>query len=371
MTTLPGQVGTPNQTMRWPFVDRLRGVAVLLVLFRHHPASGVLGEFGWLGVDLFFVLSGFLVSGLVFDEIRNTGRFAPGRFLIRRGFKIYPSFYFFILVTFLLKWAMDVQAPILAYLNEILFLQNYRAGLWVHTWSLAVEEHFYILLVLITVLLVSSRTKLTWRAFLCCCILIMIGCSCLRALHLLQVENADLAPTHLRLDSLLGGVLLAGWHRFRPRSFYRAFTAPKLLLLSCVAVLLLPVLSTPFGSFTMFTFGLTGAFLAGMVAVGMAVAAGQQTNGTRWLQIPGRWLAWVGTISYTIYLWHLLVIITLDNVYDRVGHPPTMTKHLIFFFFSILVGWLTARTIERYGLHLRQRFFPATAKRTLLFVKDN
>jgi len=350
--------------MRWPFVDMLRGIAVLFVLFRHHPGSGILGVFGWLGVDLFFVLSGFLVSGLVFDEVRNTGGFAPGRFLIRRGFKIYPSFYFFILVTFLLKWAMDLQVPFLTYLNEILFLQNYRAGLWVHTWSLAVEEHFYILLVLTTLLLVRSRAMLTWRAFLLCCILIMVACSCLRALHQVQVENANLAPTHLRLDSLLGGVLLAGWHRYRPGSFHRVFTAPKLLLLSCMAALLVPVLSTPFGSFTMYTFGLTGAFLAGMVAVGMAVTAGQQTHGSHWLQTPGRWLAWVGTISYTIYLWHLLVIITLDTVYDRVGHPPNAIKHPIFFFFSILVGWLTARTIERYGLQLRQRFSPATTQRT-------
>ena len=142
------------------------------------------------------------------------------------------------------------------------------------------------------------------------------------------------------------------------------FTAPKLLLLSSIAALLMPVLSTPFGSFTMYVFGLTGAFMAGMVAVGMAVAARQETHGSHWLQTPGRWLAWVGTISYTIYLWHVLVIITLDTVYDRIGHPPIAIKHLIFLFLSILVGWLTARTIERYGLQLRQRLFPATTKRT-------
>ena len=73
---------------RWQYVDVLRGIAVILVILHYHAAGGIIGEYGWLGVDLFFVLSGFLVSGLIFDEYRRTNGFAGVRFLIRRGFKI-------------------------------------------------------------------------------------------------------------------------------------------------------------------------------------------------------------------------------------------------------------------------------------------
>lgn len=95
-------------------VDALRAVAVLLVMVHHltpppayAPRAGVaLIEFAqrpsWFGVDLFFVLSGFLVSGLLFREHRLHGDLRTGRFLIRRGFKIYPSFYIFLFATFFL-----------------------------------------------------------------------------------------------------------------------------------------------------------------------------------------------------------------------------------------------------------------------------
>src|SRR6266851_2933114 len=81
--------------MRNPALDALRGAAVLVV-FSRHIAFPIIGRFGWVGVDLFFVLSGFLVSGLLFREFQRTGHVQPGRFLIRRAFKIYPQFYFMI-----------------------------------------------------------------------------------------------------------------------------------------------------------------------------------------------------------------------------------------------------------------------------------
>ena len=85
--------------MRIKGLDLLRGIAILLVLFRHCDIeNNILHHFGWLGVDLFFVLSGFLVSGLLFNEYKKIGKVKIGRFLIRRGFKIYPPFYFFVLI---------------------------------------------------------------------------------------------------------------------------------------------------------------------------------------------------------------------------------------------------------------------------------
>jgi peptidoglycan/LPS O-acetylase OafA/YrhL len=149
-------------------LDVLRAIAVLLVLGRHLPLPGpdiaVLPArtatrwvlFGWVGVDLFFVLSGFLVGGLLFAEYRARGAVRVGRFFVRRAFKIYPAFYVFL--AFLIIWGVFQEFAGVApwvdvkplswrnLLGETLFLQNYVGQLQGHTWSLAVEEHFYVLL---------------------------------------------------------------------------------------------------------------------------------------------------------------------------------------------------------------------------------
>ncbi len=104
---------------RNPSLDVLRGIAVLLVIFRHYPVSRVaLG--GWVGVDLFFVLSGFLISGLLFSDLTSNGSIALRRFYLRRGLKIYPAFYFFLAGTSLL-WPVALPHKFL--LSEVFFLQ--------------------------------------------------------------------------------------------------------------------------------------------------------------------------------------------------------------------------------------------------------
>ena len=94
---------TANPVSRIKQLDVLRGIAIVLVLGSHMPASDLWSQIGWVGVDLFFVLSGFLVSGLLFNEYKKHGQIRLGRFLIRRGFKIYPAFYFLILVTIAIR----------------------------------------------------------------------------------------------------------------------------------------------------------------------------------------------------------------------------------------------------------------------------
>ena len=86
-------------------LDFLRGLAIIGVLLRHSAFENIFARAGWAGVDLFFVLSGFLVSGLLFREYKKTGTVRIGRFLIRRGFKIYPTFYIFLIVSFIYNWS--------------------------------------------------------------------------------------------------------------------------------------------------------------------------------------------------------------------------------------------------------------------------
>src|SRR5438094_1957785 len=135
--------------MRDRRLDILRAVAVLVVMGRHVEYCPPWHQAGWIGVDLFFVISGFLISGLLFNDYKAHGAIGLSNFYIRRGLKIYPAFYTLIFFTVAVILIQHMSLSRRQALDEVLFLQNYFAGLWPHTWSLAVEEHFYILLPLL------------------------------------------------------------------------------------------------------------------------------------------------------------------------------------------------------------------------------
>jgi len=134
-------------------LDVLRGAAILLVLCRHGIVSSEragwlkslsfhLWHLGWTGVDLFFVLSGFLVGGLLFKEIRVSGRLNAKRFLVRRGFKIWPAYFVFLAFVFVRESRIKthtVKGALRALLPNLVHLQNYLGTPRPITWSLAVE----------------------------------------------------------------------------------------------------------------------------------------------------------------------------------------------------------------------------------------
>jgi len=350
---------------RWQLVDMLRGIAILLVLFRHHQTGGPLQVFGWMGVDLFFVLSGFLVSGLIFDEYRRTRTFLGTRFLIRRGFKIYPSFYVFILLSPVAMTLTGKKMSVLNYVAEVFFIQNYFPGVWFHTWSLAVEEHFYFTLVIIASLLIVCKVRFNLRSMIIACIILSLFFLGFRMASWLErpgLFGTHFVATHLRMDSLLGGVLLAALHRYRPEPFLQFFRNHRWLLVFCIVLLLLPTLLEPFGSFIMITFGLSGVYLAGTLAVGLAVTATPLPDDhpvQRWWVRP---VSWVGGISYNTYLWHLFVLMTVGLVTTQIGLRGTVAEFVIYALLSIAVGFLATRIIERPFLHWRERWFPARSR---------
>jgi peptidoglycan/LPS O-acetylase OafA/YrhL len=98
-----------------------------------------------VGVDLFFVLSGFLISGLLFREYIERGKIDLKRFWIRRSLKIYPPFYALLLATAIYS-LVKFHHVTSAILGDVFFVQNYLPHVWDHGWTLAVEEHFYLVL---------------------------------------------------------------------------------------------------------------------------------------------------------------------------------------------------------------------------------
>ena len=364
----------PGQRLR--SLDALRAVAVGLVLFHHWdeplPAGWPAGlegtvravrEAGWIGVDLFFVLSGFLVAGLLFREWRERGAegLRVGRFLVRRGFKIYPQFYVFLLVVVLLPLMRGKVVEWPRVLAETFFVQNYFPRYQIHTWSLAVEEHFYLLLPLY-LLWLARRSKAgdhaepvaVPRHFL----LLALGVLAVRVVTSRAVPFSELHAyaTHLRIDSLGFGVLLAYAAHFRPTALAEATRRWAGWVLVGAAGGLLPAFVLAERHPFMHTLGFTGLYL-GFGGVLLVTLYGPW-RGPGWLVGA---MAWVGASSYGIYLWHMVArtygLMALETVWHRP--LPYGAGLLAYVVISVLLGWATGRLIERPALALRERLFPA------------
>ena len=240
-----------QQPSRLIGLDLLRLLAIALVLGRHmepvpsdvnwlfKPVLDAWRNNGWLGVDLFFVLSGFLVSGLLFAEYRLHGSISVKRFYIRRAWRIYPAFFFLIGLTYLYSLFVLGREPLdRRTLTEIFFLQSYRRGFWNHTWSLAVEEHFYFVLPLLLLLLVR-RNRGAVNPFRAVPYLVAATSAiCLAARIINFTMRTDYSfythafPTHLRIDSLFFGVAIAYVYYFHAEWFRRMFYPRRFIILA-------------------------------------------------------------------------------------------------------------------------------------------
>jgi len=247
--------GRPQVSARphWPALDGLRGTAILAVLICHYSAllprsaswAGVL-ENGWAGVDLFFVLSGFLITGILFDAKGTRHYFR--NFYARRVLRIFPLYYGFLTVLLLVLLLSGMAEWSLQLRTALPWVWTYTANFWVAAqekwsewsdivmplWSLSVEEQFYLVWPL--VVFCFSR-----RALIRICLGIMVGALLLRLILTAHGTNwfALYTWTPTRADSLAAGALLAllmqppgAACRVRKIARYGAAIAGSLLLLA-------------------------------------------------------------------------------------------------------------------------------------------
>lgn len=268
-------------------LDFIRGIAILLVLCRHlhlappcmdsslaHQALFVLQRGGWCGVDLFFVLSGFLISGILFRQYQRHGSIRVGDFLIRRGFKIYPAFWMMLEATVVYNLLAGGGVPVKALMVELLFVQNYLKGIYGHTWSLAVEEHCYLGIAVLFLGLTwifprsasfdegaqatsdrvddhlkngldrgDSHDPFWLLPFLT---LLGLGAAWWMRIRLLPGLEKNgppsiLFPSHLRFDGFLAGTLLAYLASYRANIFRRLCSIGRTPWVTLGVLLLMPV----------------------------------------------------------------------------------------------------------------------------------
>jgi peptidoglycan/LPS O-acetylase OafA/YrhL len=334
-----------------PSLDGLRACSVVMVILSHflgylpdkmarfpYLQLRVLGE---SGVDVFFVISGFLITGLLLRELEARGSISLRRFYFRRFFRIFPPFYFFLAVVAILWATKVVSIPVPGFISAATYTSDYwghPAWILAHTWSLSLEEQFYLLWPPFVALL--GRRRSTYLA---------IGVVVLSpAIRLL---NYVLAPPlrgstgymlHTRLDMIMFGCAIALlWHEKRFHNWADRFLHPAIFAFATLYVVFLaPFLSVRFQAWYDWPIGYT---LLGLLISLILIYAVKKP-----LSIPGRFfnlapMKHVGIISYSIYLWQQIFMGSFGGMFP-VDLIPTFAA-----------AELSYRLIERPSYWLRDR----------------
>jgi peptidoglycan/LPS O-acetylase OafA/YrhL len=336
---------------RLPSLDGVRAGSILLVLLGHELGYGArfaVGDLANLGVRCFFVLSGFLITTLLLNEFRENGRISLRDFYARRTLRIFPAFYVFLLVVFILMkhaWVAPISAS--SWLHAATYTMDYmsfhvRAWDLGHLWSLAVEEQFYLLWP--TVLVLLRPRKALWGAFGVILLVPLVRwCTWKYFPGLIDEMKWQF---HTVCDALATGCVLAGVRdALWKRPAYR-------WLLESGAFVLVPV-----GIFAV-NRAMVGRPRFGnvlgqtMINVGIALcidyllrnsksAAGRVMN--------LRFVAYLGTLSYSLYLWQQIFLIPDEPGPLAHGFPIDVAL-------ALFAAWVSYNVIEKPFLSLRQRF---------------
>jgi peptidoglycan/LPS O-acetylase OafA/YrhL len=295
----------------------VRGIALISVLAMH--VSYVLISGGGLGVDLFFVLSGFLITRLLLRELESTGSVDLARFYLRRAGRLYPALLVALLLAFVLwplsetskgPWS-DAFFPVAFYYAN--YIEPDRLGTLIPTWSLAVEEHFYLAWPLfLTLLFARGKRAIGGFLFLLICVSVAY-----RAYNyeILRLPRPAYTETLSRVDALAIGALAAtfglSWLAAQPRARNLASAVGLLALAAFLAL----VLRAPHLASWLFNGGYT---LVALLSAVLVLAAATVAPGTLLSRVLGhRVLCWFGTRSYGLYLFHMPVVHAFEHLRER------------------------------------------------------
>ncbi len=368
--------GRKELSRRMPGLDLLRSLAITLVFFWHYRQTGcgkwvdVIGRFGWIGVDLFFVLSGFLIGGQLMQDIVKGQKIDFKSFYLRRFFRIMPAYLFVLVMYFIFPWFAEREglAPLWRYLT---FTQNFGLnymvhGAFSHAWSLCIEEQFYLLLPLILTVILSVQSRYIGLS-------VVLGLFVAGLLSRYYCYDHFIAPfvdgpvwhdatpqyfekvyypTYNRLDGLLAGVSIAGVYHFKPELWQQISKFGNWLLGAGLALLTaFYFICAPLISFRASVFG----FPLVALSFGLIVMAALSQN-----CVLSRSKVWgarsLATAAYCIYLTHKqLNSLVRELLYFCGFQPDSLVVLICCIMIALLGGSLLHVAIEKPFLRLREK----------------
>ncbi len=349
-------------------LDGMRAVAVLAVVLFHAalvvPSFQHFFQNGFLGVDIFFVLSGFLITSIMLKEFDKTGDINFKNFYARRFLRLMPAYWLHLGVLFLFSYQLFTKAAADQlhsngnFLYAFLYLTNWHralngsevTGLLSHTWSLAIEEQFYLIWAGLLFLMLK---RLNRKAIVATTICIILGTAMLRAWQYRGNESVDLLYHSFssRMDALLVGCLvgmLAAW-RMLPKSISKGKWFD---LVSLTALLLLVGIFFNLGDSYRSAFLYLGGFTIFAVCVGVLIVWLVENSATavhRLLETGP--MVWLGKTSYGIYLWHCAAI-----AFVAIYPWPPFVKLSVAVALTLCVTAVSYYLIEGPFLRLKKRF---------------
>ncbi|MBW7891161.1 MAG: acyltransferase [Chitinophagaceae bacterium] len=343
-------------------LDGLRTIAAFMVIIAHFFSPSRMGGSGWVtqiakfgnsGVSLFFVLSGFVITRILINSVNNHNYFMT--FYIRRILRIFPLYYSALLcyyyLPFLLKSLYHFSLSFSHTFYYFTYLQNFaRTFNWkssgpLHFWSLAVEEHFYLLWPAVVLFAYRYKKVSLWKIAL----LLVLASFLLRYLMLAKGYYTELF-TFTRLDQLVLGGMLAilerkGLLEMKYKHIY--FLSIVIGGISFIACIGLPGLYQG-----MFKHNALGLLYFGVI--GSCVISEDKGNITGFLKLG--FMQYLGMISYGIYVWHALAV----NVVDKYFLTKNLLIDLVMvFMLTISIASFSYWILEKPFLNLKKYFIYA------------
>lgn len=367
---VPGHADTAGHPIRIAAIDGLRAIAILLVILNHYTPwvlqnSGPAGAFanevakwGGSGVDLFFVLSGFLITGILVDSKGSANYFA--RFYWRRSLRIFPAYYAFLVPMLFMPWFSGIGRPWFVF-----YLRNWRGadpasdGRLGHLWSLAVEEQFYIGWSIIVFLVAARRLPHVTV------VLIALAPAVRAAMGYLGYSGYEIfRVTPARMDSLLLGALVALAVRSAWRGRLSAAARLGLLVSTgglIVARVFVGSLDVESRIMQVVLPFLIPLLYASVLASCLDIRGGSITNAV----LTNPFFRAVAKYSYAIYLFHLVSGKLVLKVFVKmVAWFPAIHRCFVVLFipvafaFVFVLAAVSWKFIEGPALGLKDRFFP-------------
>jgi peptidoglycan/LPS O-acetylase OafA/YrhL len=355
---------------RQPGLDLLRALAIILVVIYHagimgFPMPGRVHRWGWIGVDLFFVLSGYLIGGQLLAPLTRGQSINLKTFFARRGLRIMPA-YFVILAIYIFFPTWREYPEMYPWWKFLLSVQNiglHGGTAFSHAWSLAVEDQFYLTLPFI-LLFVNRWPR---AAIILPCAIFVLGIllrTFLAYQHPAQISGVVFRdyqawiyyPTWTRLDPLVFGVALAAIEKFRPEWWRRLMDTAIWLWLPAFALIVF-ALWLGEGEYLEFSTVIWQFLLLAFAFAGLLICAQSDRLPLRRIRIPGA--AFIAGIAYSAYLVQKLVIHAVAEFcrahdVDLTSAPALVGVEVCVYAAATILFF----TIERPFLQLRHRLAP-------------